>query len=309
MYKILVLLSHYNGHEFIKSQIHSILMQRNVKVTLLIRDDGSNNMEDVEYLKNTIDGYSNIELICGENLGCAESFKSLLLEANKRAECYDYFAFSDQDDVWLEDKLLVAAKALDKIGYIGPELYCANLSLVDKKLKCIGVMNTKTFNVQKKKLASFVDNIATGCTVVFNRDLLRFFVDSVPSQMRMHDSWLYVVCSYFGEVYYDEIPHILYRQHGNNVEGTAIGYISFFKRKIKNWYNGSRAYNTAKVFLECYGDKLDVKSKNDIKLLANYNVSLSNKFNLLFTLNKNGLKRDSLFLNFILILRILFNKL
>ena len=40
--KVQVLMSSYNGEKYIEEQIKSILNQQNVEVSLLIRDDGSN---------------------------------------------------------------------------------------------------------------------------------------------------------------------------------------------------------------------------------------------------------------------------
>ena len=96
MKKVLVLMSTYNGGNYISAQIESILTQENIDVELLIRDDGS--IDETINIINMISAKhtDRIRLIIGKNLGYEKSFLNLLFNAKNA----DFVAFADQDDVW-----------------------------------------------------------------------------------------------------------------------------------------------------------------------------------------------------------------
>src|SRR5690606_22970708 len=109
MNSVLVLMSTYNGEANLIEQLDSIRKQDDVLISLLVRDDGS-----VDNTKSIINDYKrsysdfDVELICGENVGFARSFTSLVSHAHEIAQkglIFDYYAFADQDDVWLSSKL------------------------------------------------------------------------------------------------------------------------------------------------------------------------------------------------------------
>ena len=105
MVNVAVLLSAYNGDKFIKEQIESILNQNGVNVKLTIRNDGGDPEEKTRrIIREYVAKDERVSLLEGENLGCAKSFWQLLREAPEA----DYYAFADQDDVWLPDKLKAA---------------------------------------------------------------------------------------------------------------------------------------------------------------------------------------------------------
>ena len=136
--KILVLMSTYNGEQYIKEQIESILEQDGVNVHLLIRDDGSRD-GTIEILKDYSKRYNNIEMYQGKNLGACQSFFNLMKNAGME---YDYYAFADQDDVWERDKLKAAISRIEGEEQI-PVLYCGTYKLVDKELKEIPQKQTQ----------------------------------------------------------------------------------------------------------------------------------------------------------------------
>ena len=129
LYNVQVIMSTYNGEKYIEEQIQSIFNQKECNVSLLVRDDGSTD-KTIEIVKELSLKY-NIKLIQGENLRAAKSF----LEAIKFTdEENDFFAFSDQDDVWLDDKLLNAIKCIEKYND-KILLYASNLTAVNEKLE------------------------------------------------------------------------------------------------------------------------------------------------------------------------------
>ena len=103
-YKVMVLLSSYNGEKYIREQLDSILTQQGVEVTLLVRDDGSRDATP-RILREYAERCKNVIVLPEENVGCVSSFRKLLTEAYNYIDRVDYFAFADQDDVWLPEKL------------------------------------------------------------------------------------------------------------------------------------------------------------------------------------------------------------
>ena len=96
-YRVKVLLSSYNGENYIDKQITSILNQENVDISILIRDDGSK-----DNTRNLLSKYAenpHIEVVYGENIGFKKSFSTLVKLAAKDDTAFDYFAFADQDDL------------------------------------------------------------------------------------------------------------------------------------------------------------------------------------------------------------------
>ena len=211
MNKVAVLLSSYNGELYIKEQIKSVLSQKQVQVDLFIRDDGSS-----DKTIDLINEFPEIRLFRGENLGVGNSFMELIYVVNEE---YDYYAFCDQDDIWLDNKLI---NAIDKIHCeTGPILYCSNQILVDKYGEKLGIRYKKVPDLSYAEI--LVHNHATGCTMVWNKQLHCILKSKKPSRMllenRIHDVWVAMVASVCGKIIYDENSYILYRQHGNNVVG------------------------------------------------------------------------------------------
>lgn len=227
--RVVVLMSTYQGERFVEEQIVSILSQLPNDGRLLIRDDGSRDrtIEIIEAIKEP-----RVTLVRGQNIGFARSFLWLLATAPKD---FEMVMLSDQDDVWLPNKIERAWHALrgkDKT----PFLYCSRMQLVDEKLKRVGVSPIWPRGPSFDN--ALTENIVTGCTIALNR-AAHSLVLSVGDERRIyfHDWWIYLVVSALGKVVMDEEPTILYRQHGNNVIGRGVGIkrylmnLDFMRRK------------------------------------------------------------------------------
>ena len=233
MKKVQILLSTYNGGKYLKEQLDSILNQDYSNVTILIRDDGSTD-DTVKILEKYANEYSQLSFYCGINIGVIGSFFDLIKNADMSAH---YYSLSDQDDIWKPSKI---SRAVDILNTISQEiqdkalLYCGRTTLVNSNLDPI-----KTTIKKNSVLPSFgnalVENICTGCTSVFNKELLLLVQNHIPNFTIMHDWWIYLTASSFGEVYYDNESYILYRQHVDNVIGTRATYFEEFKARIKNY--------------------------------------------------------------------------
>ena len=133
---VTVIMSTYNGSSYLASQLESLLVQKDVAIRLFVRDDGSSD-DTVQILQRYAHRFLSLDIVEGENLGATESFhvaSQLALEKNDPA---DYYAFCDQDDIWLENKLSIAVNQLSKITSDKPLLYFSNLMMVNNQMDLI----------------------------------------------------------------------------------------------------------------------------------------------------------------------------
>ena len=220
---VAVLMSTFNGQTYLDDQISSILNQSGVCVSLLVRDDGS-----TDETTNILDYYKNKRLLSWyvvDNLKPARSFLHLLSHA-KDAE---YFAFSDQDDFWMPEKLKVATDMLSPFQD-EPALYFCQTQLADSHLNMI---ETGRIHPLLTFGESLVYQFVSGCTIVMNAKLREILNKYSPVFLPMHDVWIYVVAVGMGaKIVFDPESHILYRQHGGNVVGQGFDKKTIWKRRF-----------------------------------------------------------------------------
>ena len=265
MNKVQILMSTYNGEKYLKEQIHSIIKQEGVELELLVRDDGSKD-STIDIIKQFTNQYKNIKFYQGKNLGAARSFMELL---NKSDETYDYYAFADQDDVWMPNKLINAIKRLQECGN-KPSVYMSALQIVDENLKLI---ETKKEEGNLSFEGEMIKNFATGCTMVLNKKLTDIIKEYNPKYLIMHDSWITRVCyGVGGNVIIDENSYIKYRQHGDNVLGYKDEGLQKIKRQFKIAFkdNVCMRVNIAKELKNGYKNKLTNNAREVVENLINY---------------------------------------
>lgn len=280
MSSVIVLLSTYNGEKYLKEQIDSILRQKDVDVSILVRDDGSSD-GTIKILEEYNKQFGNFSYYQGVNCGPAKSFLDLL----KTADEADYYAFSDQDDLWDDDKLSCAVRILKHMDDSKPLLYYSNLRVVDENLQFYrNAHSTKLYN--PNKYSALTENLSGGCTAVMNYKTKRLITDRMPDYCTMHDTWIYTVCKILGDTVYDETPHMSYRQHGNNVVGTHLkkNRIKTIKEKIQRLFNRGLQprYVTAINLYKCFGDIMDNEDREKVLKIINYKRSLKDRMNLFF---------------------------
>lgn len=264
MQKVQVLLSSYNGEKYIKNQIESILKQEDVEVSLLIRDDGSND-KTLDIIEKMAKENKNISYYQGENIGVAKSFMNLV---NKAKES-DYYAFADQDDIWMPKKIISAIKKLENVKE-KPSLYISALEIVDEKLDTIEIKKVSgNFTFE----GEMIKNFAVGCTMVFNKELCNILKKYNPSYIIMHDSWITRVCyAIGGNVIIDDNTYIKYRQHQNNVMGYKYGGLKKLKKQFEIAFkdNVSMRANIANELKNGYEDLLTEDTKQVVENLIKY---------------------------------------
>jgi hypothetical protein len=167
----------------------------------------------------------------------------------------------DQDDVWLPDKLSRAVELLSPDTAV-PHMYCSTVQYVDRDLKDLGL----SYALRRPSFGNaVVENIATGCTVVMNRPLLELVNSAPPSRALVHDWWLYLVATAFGQVTFDERSWILYRQHGGNAIGGSASFLKILAvrlRRLRLRNTGVfRCSDQAAEFLACFGPRCQASDR------------------------------------------------
>lgn len=283
MYTVQVLLSTYNGEAYLKEQLDSILNQKNVAVKLFVRDDGSSD-GTVEILRAYAALHENIQYLCGENCGVVASFFRLFELSDPEV---DFYALSDQDDVWDEDKLSIACQKLEQMrkskspkkkkndsqirAFTTPLLYCCDAWNTDDTLNLLPEsMQTAGKELIPDFRNALIENIARGASIVFNQALMSYIRISMPQDIYMHDWWLYLVASCFGEVCYDSAAHYKYRQHAGNTLGAAApsGCSKFFRRLKQSRTNSGHVSRQAKAFERIYN--VPEEKKQFLHILTKY---------------------------------------
>lgn len=276
MKKVAVLLSSYNGEKYIKEQVDSILNQTYKNIEIYIRDDGSK--DNTLKILNEYSKRANIHIIPGKNVGFIKSFFELL----KECDSADFYAFCDQDDVWLENKI---EKAINKLDDSKPKLYISDYDYYDENMQ----FQSHSQFYKKTKIPSFekslIECIAPGMTMVFNKKLRDIIIKQIPSKCCYHDWWVYQVATSFGEVIYDSAVTVKYRRHSKNVSEEANGVLKNLIKVIKN-KKFSNIWGKLKEqlieFEKIYGTSLDEIQKKELQLFTRRKFSFINYFKKIF---------------------------
>ena len=213
--RVAILLSTFNGARFLQAQLDSFRAQTEPNWLLLWRDDGSTDdtVALLDAFTHDIGADRCRRVDVPGRLGVAGSFYALLAAAQPLGLP---IAFSDQDDVWLPEKLTRALAALDALP--SPALYCSRQILVDDGLVPIGP--SAPFYRPPSFAAALTQNIATGCTLVLDPAAAALVTASTPPNGSLHDWWSYLlVTGAGGGVRADPEPTMLYRQHAANLVG------------------------------------------------------------------------------------------
>ncbi|WP_223813001.1 MULTISPECIES: glycosyltransferase family 2 protein [unclassified Pantoea] len=222
-----ILMGTYNGEKYLTEQLQSIASQTYTNWNLIVSDDGSTDSTCEIIEQFALNHPDKVYLHKGPGKGFAANFFNMLQRSDINSE---FYAFCDQDDIWLDDKLESAVMQLSSVPENKYKLYGSRTKLIDSYGKFIGYSPcfTKAFSFNNALLQSY----AGGNSMVFSRGLKQIF-ETFPVDLKIvsHDWILYIICSAMnGAVIYDREPKILYRQHEDNLVGSNIGLLSKVKR-------------------------------------------------------------------------------
>jgi glycosyltransferase involved in cell wall biosynthesis len=225
---ISVALCTYNGGAFLREQLESIGSQTFAPAELVICDDqSSDNTQAIVSAFATEASFPVRYFVNDERLGVIRNFETAIRRCSE-----PYIALSDQDDVWLPDKLSLEMSLLRKteqeVDPGMPVLVHSDLSIVDERLAPLHASlrrYQKLSHSGNKPLSTLlVQNYVTGCTILMNRALVDVALP-LSRKALMHDWWLALCAGLYGEIRTLPASTVLYRQHGGN----EVGALSFWR--------------------------------------------------------------------------------
>ena len=227
---VAILMGTKNGAKFICEQLDSLERQAHENWILIVSDDYSSD-NTLNILRTYQKKWPLGKLIIkdGPNKGHCINFLSLVCDPAIHAQ---YYAFCDQDDVWLPNKLTAAIKNISENYQLGtPYLYCSRTIYVNKDLRKIGY--SPLFMFPRTFRNALIQCIAGGNTMVFNQEVKNIMEKIGIVEHISHDWWLYqLITGVGGVVFYDPVPQILYRQHQDCLVGGNNSFLSSCKRLI-----------------------------------------------------------------------------
>jgi rhamnosyltransferase len=239
--RVLILMASYNGERFIADQIATILNQKDVAVTLFIRDDGSSDSTPaIIALEAKRDRRIRVIDRKGSATGSAALNFLKMLETVEFDDA-DFIALADQDDLWLTHKL---KRAVDRIGSCGASGYSANLVAFDNEGRRNPWLLRK--HDTQRRFDYLFQGASAGCTYVLNRttaDAIRKWLAALtyhPNFGISHDWLIYAFVRHNRLAWvFDDVAPILYRQHSANVYGAQPGLgnaVERIKLLRSKWY-------------------------------------------------------------------------
>ncbi|WP_373880083.1 glycosyltransferase family 2 protein [Levilactobacillus brevis] len=289
--KIAILLSTYNGQQYLAEQLQSLQKQSYEDWHLYIRDDGSHD-KTTHIIREFCESDSRIVWVNEKkqiNLGVKQSFMRLLTDVEA-----DYYMFCDQDDVWLPNKISITLAAMEDNGV--PQLTFTDLRLVDNKLNLIkreSVLSRVKVGYWTDASNVFFDNVVTGCTVMINSELKSAVLPVNADAIVMHDWFLTIIAAQIGTIHFVAQETILYRQHQENQVGINVSYLARLA-KLKNFKKFIKQtalqVNQANLSLK----KTDYRASKKMNRFVNFPQRRGwEKLGLL--ISKGGFKKHTLF--------------
>jgi hypothetical protein len=304
--RVAVVLGYFDGQDYVCDQLRSILYQSHGAVHIYLCDDKSEPRFSFDGLRLDADQLSQISIgVRPQNIGFTNNFLNALASIS---DDFEYFAFSDQDDIWHQDKLERALAALAKAPTEKPALYCARTEIADATCeKTLGY--SPQFNKPPSFANALVQNIGGGNTMVFNRAARDLIINAaVDANVVSHDWWCYqVVTGAGGYVVYDPEPCLKYRQHANNLVGANTSWRACFLR-IRGLSQGRfRTWND--INLKALSEHSHLLTRDNRKILSDFiEARQSSLIKRLFLFKRSGIYRQTLFDNLGLLLGVFLNE-
>ena len=234
--RIHIVLAAYNGASYIREQLDSVLAGGRDDIWIEICDDGSTD-DTVRIAREYEAKYGCIGVHENEkNLGYVKNF----IEGIKRSK-RPYIMLCDQDDIWDADKIARTMRAMEQLEQKQRNKETTPLLVFtdavnfdsDTKRQCGSFHQSSHLDVAKTDPAHLLmENKCIGCTVMVNA-AVRPFLDTLPEEVRVHDWWLALICSQFGEISYLAETTLQYRQHRGNMIGGS-SFSDYVKNRISH---------------------------------------------------------------------------
>ena len=276
--KIDILMATYNGEKYLAEQLDSIINQTYHNWNLLIRDDNSTD-RTLEIIQDYQKKDNRIKLLKDNkgNLGIVKNFEELL----KNSES-EFIMFSDQDDIWIENKLDMYLKMIEKIKNKGFMIH-SDAILFDKNKSNI----LKDTFISKKAINKGLENVffnyfVQGATILISKEIKNFILP-FPKEVYLHDRYIHLISELFFERIFVNEALIYYRQHGDN----QIGAKNTIRELLSKRYFDERDRQLIKIIYNKYGSLLTDDKKKLIEEYFKITDIKKNRFNRFLNLKKS----------------------
>lgn len=264
--KVNIVISTYNGENYIREQIDSLLKQEYPNLQIYIRDDGSKD-NTVSILKE-YEQKGKISLIIGENLGFCGSFMELI----KIATDGEYWSFCDQDDIWYPKKISRAVECLIEEDQSIPLLYHSASEMIDVNGESLGILTVlpEANNFRRNLTGTF----GVGFSMVINKRLRDEMLKCDYKKVFSHDWLAGAIAEGFGKVIVDEEVLAKYRRLDVSVSRSTFGKrIKWFKEML----SGEGEVKSRNLeYSRCFYNQLSMENKKWMDLFSNERYSLKN---------------------------------
>ena len=276
--KIDILMATYNGEKYLVEQLDSIINQTYHNWNLLIRDDNSID-KTLEIIQNYHKKDKRIKILKDNkgNLGIVRNFEELLKSSES-----EFIMFSDQDDIWVENKLDMYLKMIEKIKNKGFMIH-SDAILFDKNKSNI----LKETFISKKAINKGLENVffnyfVQGATILISKEIKNFILP-FPKEVYLHDRYIHLISELFFERIFVNKALIYYRQHGDN----QIGAKNTVRGLLSKRYFDERDRQLIKVIYNKYGSLLTEDKKKLIEEYFKITDIEKNRFNRFLNLKKS----------------------
>lgn len=206
--KISVAMAAYNGENYIEEQIKSILVNLTEGDELIISLDPSNDKTS-EIIQSFSD--ERIKLLKGPGKGLIYNFENAIKHTHN-----DIIFLSDQDDIWVQNKVDLVLKAFEDPS---TNVVLHDAKIVDKNLEVLSESFFKDHRTKLGVLNNIIRNSYIGCCMAFRKEMKEYILP-FPSKLPMHDQWIGLIGELHGKNVILDDPLILYRRHGSNMSST-----------------------------------------------------------------------------------------
>lgn len=276
--KIDILMATYNGEKYLVEQLDSIINQTYHNWNLLIRDDNSTD-KTLEIIQNYHKKDKRIKILKDNkgNIGIVRNFEELLKSSES-----EFIMFSDQDDIWVENKLDMYLKMIEKIKNKGFMIH-SDAILFDKNKSNI----LKDTFISKKAINRGLENVffnyfVQGATILISKEIKNFILP-FPKEVYLHDRYIHLISELFFERIFVNKALIYYRQHGDN----QIGAKNTIRELLSKRYFDERDRQLIKVIYNKYGSLLTEDKKKLIEEYFKITDIEKNRFNRFLNLKKS----------------------
>ena len=263
-----IIMATCNGEKYLREQMESLLGQT-YPVRIYVKDDAST--DSTMQILQEYDGYSQggteVHVFGNtEKLGYPMCFWRPLLDCPRA----DYYAFCDQDDVWISDKIERAVKCLEGKREDIPILHYSAVNYCDGELNVVRksqfAVNYRGNDPKADPYKLIYSGEALGMTFLFNNAMREIIRTAVEKDHAIYkDEFIKKAAAVMGEVYYNTDPEVNYRRHSSTVMGDANPtsllkrYLILMRAYFKDKSNLQEDYYTFQYFYDNYHDQIHDK--------------------------------------------------